>query len=132
MLFDVFLNFEIFINLLGLSDAKADKIKDIVSNIFMGENGGNCFMTATALQQKRKSCFHIKTGSDELDKLLGGGIESMGITEAFGEYRTGILNDNVIHKTTNYLNNKICCNFSHNYRKDAAGSHSLRHCSTSK
>ena len=76
--------------ILGLSDAKADKIKDIVSSIFMGENGGNCFMTATALQQKRKSCFHIKTGSDELDKMLGGGIESMGITEAFGEYRTGI------------------------------------------
>lgn len=97
--------------MLGLSDAKADKIKDIVSNIFMGENGGNCFMTATALQQKRKSCFHIKTGSDELDKLLGGGIESMGITEAFGEYRTGILNDNFIHKTTNYLNNKFAAIF---------------------
>ncbi|XP_072512226.1 meiotic recombination protein DMC1/LIM15 homolog isoform X4 [Notamacropus eugenii] len=33
--------------------------------------------------------FHITTGSQEFDKLLGGGIESMAITEAFGEFRTG-------------------------------------------
>jgi len=31
----------------------------------------------------------ITTGSKKLDDLLGGGIESMAITEIFGEFRTG-------------------------------------------
>ena len=31
----------------------------------------------------------ISTGSQELDKLLGGGIETGSITEIFGEFRTG-------------------------------------------
>ena len=31
----------------------------------------------------------VSTGSGELDKLLGGGMESMAITELFGEFRTG-------------------------------------------
>ena len=31
----------------------------------------------------------MSKGSQEFDKLLGGGIESMAITEAFGEFRTG-------------------------------------------
>ncbi len=33
--------------------------------------------------------FRLSSGSSELDQLLGGGIESMSITEAFGEFRTG-------------------------------------------
>lgn len=32
---------------------------------------------------------HITTGSQNLDKILGGGLESGSITEAFGEFRTG-------------------------------------------
>lgn len=31
----------------------------------------------------------LTTGSKELDKLLGGGIETGSITEMFGEFRTG-------------------------------------------
>jgi len=31
----------------------------------------------------------VTTGSKKLDELLGGGIESMAITEVFGEFRTG-------------------------------------------
>ena len=31
----------------------------------------------------------LTTGSKELDKLLGGGIETGSITEVFGEFRTG-------------------------------------------
>lgn len=31
----------------------------------------------------------LTTGSGELDKLLGGGIETGAITELFGEFRTG-------------------------------------------
>lgn len=33
--------------------------------------------------------FKITTGCEELDKLLGGGVQSMSITEVFGEFRTG-------------------------------------------
>ena len=31
----------------------------------------------------------MTTGSSELDALIGGGIETMSITEIFGEFRTG-------------------------------------------
>lgn len=31
----------------------------------------------------------MTTGSSELDTLIGGGIETMSITEIFGEFRTG-------------------------------------------
>jgi meiotic recombination protein DMC1 len=31
----------------------------------------------------------IDSASKEFDKLIGGGIQSMSITEAFGEFRTG-------------------------------------------
>jgi meiotic recombination protein DMC1 len=36
---------------------------------------------------KRKSVVRITTGSQALDELLGGGIETLCITEAFGEFR---------------------------------------------
>ncbi|KAJ1993051.1 Meiotic recombination protein dmc1 [Dimargaris cristalligena] len=38
---------------------------------------------------RRQRVMKIGTGSVELDKLLGGGIETMAITEVFGEFRTG-------------------------------------------
>ena len=31
----------------------------------------------------------VTTGSNELNKILGGGIETASITELFGEFRTG-------------------------------------------
>ncbi len=37
----------------------------------------------------RQRVIKITTGSSELDTLLGGGIETMSITEIFGEFRTG-------------------------------------------
>ncbi|KAB7500062.1 Meiotic recombination protein DMC1/LIM15-like protein, partial [Armadillidium nasatum] len=52
-----------------------------------GEGGG--FITALMVCERRKLVFRVSTGSPELDKLLGGGIESMAITEVFGEFRTG-------------------------------------------
>jgi meiotic recombination protein DMC1 len=39
--------------------------------------------------EKRKKVLRISTGSEALNELLGGGVESMSITEAFGEFRTG-------------------------------------------
>ena len=47
------------------------------------------FVTGSDIMQKRKSVLKITTGSSELDKVLGGGIESQSITEIFGEFRTG-------------------------------------------
>uniref|UniRef100_A0A8C9MPU4 Meiotic recombination protein n=1 Tax=Serinus canaria TaxID=9135 RepID=A0A8C9MPU4_SERCA len=67
-------------NVKGLSEAKVDKIKEAANKLV--EPG---FLTAFEYSEKRKMVFHISTGSQEFDKLLGGGIESMAITEAFGE-----------------------------------------------
>ena len=47
------------------------------------------FTTATDFHMKRSEIVQITTGSKELDKLLGGGIETGSITEIFGEFRTG-------------------------------------------
>ncbi|XP_073448025.1 meiotic recombination protein DMC1/LIM15 homolog [Aquarana catesbeiana] len=71
-------------NIKGLSEAKVEKIKEAANKLI--EPG---FLTAFDYSLKRKMVFHISTGSQELDKLLGGGIESMAITETFGEFRTG-------------------------------------------
>ena len=38
-------------------------------------------MTGSELLVKRKDVIRLTTGSKELDKLLGGGIETMAITE---------------------------------------------------
>lgn len=47
------------------------------------------FTTASNYNLKRREVIYISTGSKELDKLLNGGIETGGITELFGEFRTG-------------------------------------------
>lgn len=47
------------------------------------------FTTATEFHQKRSEIIQLTTGSKELDRLLGGGIETGSITEIFGEFRTG-------------------------------------------
>ncbi|KAF0025184.1 hypothetical protein F2P81_022065 [Scophthalmus maximus] len=64
-------------NIKGLSEAKVEKIKEAAGKMLhVG------FQTAFEYSTKRKQVFHITTGSQ--DKLLGGGVESMAITEAFG------------------------------------------------
>ncbi|RZF39375.1 hypothetical protein LSTR_LSTR000896 [Laodelphax striatellus] len=68
----------------GFSEAKVDKIKEACAKI-----SSFGFITANEFSEKRKCVFRISTGSQELDKLLGGGVESMAITEVFGEFRTG-------------------------------------------
>jgi len=47
------------------------------------------FSTALDFLKHRQIIKHITTGSKALDDLLGGGIETSGITEFYGEYRTG-------------------------------------------
>lgn len=68
----------------GVSDVKANKILAEAQKLVpMG------FTTALEIARVRQSIIHMTTGSKELDKLLGGGIESGSITEMFGEFRTG-------------------------------------------
>ncbi|EAT42393.1 AAEL006080-PA [Aedes aegypti] len=68
----------------GISEAKAEKILlEATKLVPMG------FTTATEYHQKRSEIIQLTTGSKELDKLLGGGIETGSITELFGEFRTG-------------------------------------------
>ncbi|CAK5025761.1 unnamed protein product [Meloidogyne enterolobii] len=47
------------------------------------------FTLASVVHVKRSQLILIETGSRELNRLLGGGIETSSITEVFGEFRTG-------------------------------------------
>lgn len=68
----------------GISEAKADKIiAEAAKLVPMG------FTTAAELHQRRAEVVYITSGSRELDRLLGGGLETGSITELFGEFRTG-------------------------------------------
>ena len=72
------------ISIKGISETKADKILlEAAKLVPLG------FTTATEYHQKRSEIIHLTTGCKELDKLLGGGIETGSITEMFGEFRTG-------------------------------------------
>lgn len=68
----------------GISEAKADKLLlEAAKLVPMG------FTSATEFHQKRSEIIQLTTGSRELDKLLGGGLETGSLTEVFGEFRTG-------------------------------------------
>ncbi|NYZ73822.1 DNA repair and recombination protein RadA [Candidatus Micrarchaeota archaeon] len=47
------------------------------------------FETADIVYERRKSICRIKTGSSALDELLGGGVETMAITEMYGKFSSG-------------------------------------------
>jgi len=68
----------------GIGERTAEKIVNVAREII-----GLEFTTARDFLDKRKHVKHITTGSHSLDELLGGGIETQGITEFYGEYRTG-------------------------------------------
>lgn len=68
----------------GLSEDKIKKIQEATMKLVdMG------FTTAAIISEHRKTMTKLSTGSAELDKVLGGGIETGAITELFGEFRTG-------------------------------------------
>lgn len=68
----------------GVSENKATRILAEASKLVpMG------FTTATEFLKTRAEIIHLTTGSQELDKMLAGGIETGSITEMFGEFRTG-------------------------------------------
>jgi DNA repair protein RadA len=44
---------------------------------------------ASEVLERRKRLGHISTGSSALDKMIGGGVETQGLTEVFGEFGSG-------------------------------------------
>lgn len=46
-------------------------------------------MSGSEVANRRKQVIKLTTGAKAWDELLGGGIETMSITEVFGEFRTG-------------------------------------------
>ena len=68
----------------GIGEMKAKNLKEASRKIVpMG------FECATVFLNTRKQMVRLTTGCNALDALLHGGIESGGITEIFGEFRTG-------------------------------------------
>lgn len=47
------------------------------------------YETAESILERRKSIGRITTGSKELDALIGGGVETMAITECYGKFSSG-------------------------------------------
>ncbi|KAF8984346.1 Meiotic recombination protein dmc1 [Entomortierella lignicola] len=63
---------------------KVEKIKEAAAKLQTAS-----FITGLEYSIQRKKVIVISTGAKQLDELLGGGIQTMAITEAFGEFRTG-------------------------------------------
>jgi DNA repair protein RadA len=68
----------------GIGEATAAKI---IASARSKLNIG--FTTAEKLLDDRKKIARLSTGSEKLDGLLGGGIETRTIIEVYGEFRTG-------------------------------------------
>ncbi len=72
------------VEIAGVGEATAKKIIQACRDAMeMGYENGN------AVMERRKMIGRISTGSKELDKLLGGGIETQAITECFGKFGSG-------------------------------------------
>ncbi|MFW9823308.1 MAG: DNA repair and recombination protein RadA [Candidatus Thorarchaeota archaeon] len=68
----------------GLGDKTTEKlIKASMEQLNIG------FKSADVIWEHRKNIARIDTGSQELDDLLGGGVETGSVIEFFGEFRTG-------------------------------------------
>uniref|UniRef100_H3GER8 DNA repair protein RAD51 homolog n=1 Tax=Phytophthora ramorum TaxID=164328 RepID=H3GER8_PHYRM len=68
----------------GISEVKAEKILKAARDMV---NVG--FTTAADVLESRKDLITLSTGSNAVDELLKGGVETGSITELFGEFRTG-------------------------------------------
>ncbi|KAI9043523.1 recombinase DMC1 [Aspergillus affinis] len=70
----------------GFSEVKVEKIKDAIHKCLPSASG---FITAMELCHQRKRVVKISTGSKQFDSILGGGFQSMSISEVYGEFRCG-------------------------------------------
>ncbi len=72
------------IEVTGMSESAAKKVIAAArTSLKMG------FESGMDMLNQRKSVIKIPTGSDEFDKLIGGGFETGAITECFGEFGSG-------------------------------------------
>ncbi len=69
----------------GIGDSQAKKI---IAGAKKMANVGQ-FLTGTELAERRTSVGKITTGSESLNELLGGGVETQAITEFYGEFGSG-------------------------------------------
>jgi len=68
----------------GLGDKTIEKlVKASMEQLGLG------FKSAEAVWEHRKNISRVTTGSQELDDVLHGGVETGSVIEFFGEYRTG-------------------------------------------
>ncbi|MCJ1264645.1 Meiotic recombination protein dmc1 [Lobaria immixta] len=74
---------KILLKIKGFSEVKVEKIKEAIQKCQPSISG---FITAVELGQQRKRVVKISTGSKQLDSILGGGFQSMSISEVFGEF----------------------------------------------
>ncbi|OOQ87532.1 meiotic recombination protein DMC1 [Penicillium brasilianum] len=70
----------------GFSEIKVEKVKEAIQKCLPSASG---FVTAMELHHQRKKVVRISTGSKQFDSILGGGFQSMSISEVFGEFRCG-------------------------------------------
>lgn len=68
----------------GISEQRCEKFKCAAKELV-----GMGFCSATEYLEAREHLIRFTTGSVQLDRLLGGGIETGNLTELFGEFRTG-------------------------------------------
>ncbi len=68
-----------------IGESKAKKIVEEARY----EGKSDQFVTAEEILNKRGDVGWISTGSDEVDNLFGGGVETQAVTEVFGEFGSG-------------------------------------------
>ena len=75
------------LNIKGISDAKVLKMKEAAAKLGLQLLD---FTTGRDLLRLREDkIVKVTTGCQDLDDILGGGIESSSITEVYGEFRSG-------------------------------------------
>ncbi|KAE8899644.1 Meiotic recombination protein [Phytophthora fragariae] len=70
----------------GINEAKMGKLLQAGKKLMPEKSG---FVSASTLYQQSQSKIFITTGSKQFDQILGGGLETMSVTEVHGEFRTG-------------------------------------------
>jgi len=68
----------------GISEKRAFEIIDAARS-----SSSLSFIRVDELLEKRQNILRLTTGSEKLDGLLGGGLETQAITEFYGEYGSG-------------------------------------------
>ena len=72
------------VDIAGMTESSANKVIAAARNALKLD-----FMTGTEISEKRISIKKLKTGSTSFDTLIGGGIETQGLFECFGEFGSG-------------------------------------------